>query len=88
MFVRSPYNMFINNLEILGGYDVALIVLDRYKLENINITKEDIEKDALDTAIKNISLLCNYYKIAKLEKIDLSKIIEYYKINNLLKKVE
>lgn len=88
MFVRSPYNMFINNLEILGGYDVALIVLDRYKLENINITKEDIEKDALDTAIKNISLLCNYYKIAKLEKIDLSKIIEYYKINNLLKKVK
>lgn len=88
MFVRSPYNMFINNLEILGGYDVALIVLDRYKLENINITKEDIEKDALDTAIKNISLLCNYYKIAKLEKIDLSKIIEYYKINNLLKKLK
>lgn len=88
MFVRSPYNMFINNLEILGGYDVALIVLDRYKLENINITKEDIEKDALDTAIKNVGLLCNYYKIAKLEKIDLSKIIEYYKINNLLKKVK
>lgn len=86
-FVASPYNMFIDNLDIMGGYDIALIVLDRYKLENINLKKEQIEKEALDLTIKNIDLICNYYKISKLEKINYKKISEYYKIDRLLKKV-
>lgn len=84
-FVASPYNMFINNLEILGGYDIMSIILDRYKLENINLTKEQIDKDSLNITIKNIELLCDYYRVSKLEKIDLLKIIEYCKINKLLK---
>lgn len=85
--VRSPYNVFINNLDIMDGYDISMVVLDRYKLENINIAKEQIDKNNLDSTIKNIDLLSNYYRISKLEKIDLLKIKEYYKIYSLLKKL-
>lgn len=87
-FVLSPYNNIINNLNILGEYNVPMIIMDKYKLYNINTTLEQLEEDALDTLIKEINIMCNYYKINNLSNINIDKIIEYIKLDKLLKNIE
>lgn len=56
-FLESPYNTFINNITILEEEDIQLIIKDRYKLLDFNITKENIEDGERDFLISTLENL-------------------------------
>lgn len=87
-FVLSPYNNIINNLNLLGDYDVPTIIMDKYKLYNINITLDDLEEENLDVLMKKVNIICNYYKINNLKNLDIDKIIDYVKLDKLIKSID
>ena len=73
-FVNWPYYTILDNITMLNEKDVLVIIKDRYQLLKINITKEDLEQDNLDTAIvalekikMNENLLKNNINIDELE---------------------
>ena len=73
-FMNYPYNTILNNVKLLEERDIMLTIKDRYQLLKINITKEDLEQDNLDTAIvalekikMNENLLKNNINIDELE---------------------
>ena len=65
--------------------EIWMIIKDRYKLLNINIEKEDLELDNIDSLIDTIKIIMQAHNIRK-NKIDLNKIecgIEFKKILNI-----
>lgn len=68
-FVKWPYATIINNVGLLENKDILLIIIDRYKLLNINITKEKLEEENLDKLLEII------------EKIEINIFIKENKIN-------
>lgn len=86
-FVLSPYNNVINNLNILGDYNVPMIIMDKYKLYNINITLESLGELSLEDLIKKTETICNYYKINNLNNLNMDKISDYIKLKKLLKNI-
>jgi len=64
-FLENPYNTFINNITILEENDIMLIIKDRYKLLDFNITKERIEdgeRDFLIATLENLKQAQNIIK--------------------------
>ena len=83
-FVNWPYYTILDNITMLNEKDVLVIIKDRYQLLKINITKEDLEQDNLDTAIvalekikMNENLLKNNINIDELEsECEVGKILK------------
>ncbi len=82
-FIYSPYNTIVNNLLILEEKDVLDVILDKYKLMNINLN-EDTLKDNLDGFIKTVETIniSNYIKNNNMEYDDLLFLVEAKKILN------
>lgn len=83
-YLLSPYHNLINNLEVFTEYDIAMIISDKYKLDNLSISVEMLEKDNLDNLLKETGLLINYNNIEKLPTLSLKTISEFLKINQKL----
>lgn len=81
-FINYPNITIINNLSIVDEKDVPLIIVDKYKLMDINITKEMLEDGNLDNLISSVDkLLINYYiKDSSISVDDISFICEAKKI--------
>jgi hypothetical protein len=56
----------ISNIKINENKNVAQIVMDRYKLVNLNVTEEELTLDNIDAFIKKVNSLIYYYDIKKL----------------------
>lgn len=84
-FINYPYCTIINNIKMTENKEIWMIIKDRYKLLNINIEKEDLELDNIDSLIDTIKIIMQAHNIRK-NKIDLNKIecgIEFKKILNI-----
>ena len=86
-FVRNPLFIILNNIEINEQKDIVEIIKDRYNLLNINITKEDLEVDNLDTLIEDLEKCELYYYITK-NKIKLSEVSDVYEFRKILKNLQ
>ena len=83
-FLLYPYNTIINNIKILEEKDIMIIIKDRYRLLDINILKEDLNEENLDSLIEIAEKITIAHNIRK-NKIDLEEIemaFEYKKILN------
>lgn len=83
-FIQYPYSTIINNVKILDDRDIMIMIKDRYQLLNINIVKEDLSEDNLDSLIETIRKIETAHNIRK-NKIDLEEIgcaCEFKKILN------
>jgi len=61
-FVNSPSLNLVNNLTILDEKDLSMIIVDKYKLMDINISNEMLEDGNLDNFISNVDkILIAYY---------------------------
>jgi hypothetical protein len=61
-FTLYPYNNIVNNITISDNSDIVTIILDKYKLLNINITSEQLEDTNIDSLISQVSkILVNHY---------------------------
>lgn len=61
-FILYPNNNLVNNVTITDERDIITIVLDKYKLMNINLTAEQLEDNNIDSLISLVDkILINYY---------------------------
>lgn len=81
-FIYYPKNSFINTITILDTRDIETIILDKYKLMNINITKDQIEQSNIDSLINTVNkvLVSNYIKKAEVNYEDIQDACEMKKI--------
>ena len=81
-FLKNPYNTIIKNITVLEEKDIPMIISDRYKLLNFNVTKDDVNIENIDTLITTLSTIETKYNMDKLKiKIeDLTFICEFKKI--------
>ena len=61
-FVLYPHNNIVNNITIIDDKDIVTIILDKYKLMNINLTSEQLEDGNIDSLISLVDkILINSY---------------------------
>lgn len=61
-FIMYPNNNIINNVTITEEKDLVMIILDKYKLMNINLTNEQFEDTNIDSLISTVDkILVNHY---------------------------
>lgn len=81
-FVRWPYYTMLNNITMMDTKDLAIIIKDRYQLLNINIEKEELEEENLNSLISTIETLKTYENLQKnnLSVDEIEGICEFKKI--------
>ena len=74
--------VLINNLALLDERQIKQIIVDKYNLENITISKEILEKDNLDKTLNDINSLIDYeyFKVSGLNVDDINLYMEYQKV--------
>ena len=81
-FCYYPNITFLSNTSIKEERDISVIILDKYKLMNINITSEALEDTNLDSTINNVNkvVIKNYMKKNNINYDDFSSACEMKKI--------
>ena len=71
--------VLINNLALLDERQIKQIIVDKYNLENINLSIEILEPDSLEKTLKDINSLIDYeyYKISGIKADDVNLYVEY-----------
>lgn len=85
-FIYSPYNTMINNISIVEEKNMAFIIIDCYKLLNINIKVDDLDDDnTVNNLLNNIEII-NMFNIMKQEQIDINDIDYIVQVDAINKK--
>ena len=81
-FIIYPNNNFVNNITITDMRDIVTIILDKYKLMNIEITNEQIEDNNLDIFIATVNkiVIGTYVSKGSIKYADLVNACEMKKI--------
>ncbi len=81
-FIFNPNNTFVNNTTIKDTRDITTIILDKYKLMNINLTNEQLEDTNLDNLISMVNkiMISNTISSSSLKFEDLNSLCEMKKI--------
>ena len=81
-YLNSNNFYLLNNIALLDEKQMKQLIVDKYNLEHINLTQEDLLDDNLDNTINELKNIMDYENIQN-SKIDLSYIylyLEYQKI--------
>lgn len=81
-FILWPHTTILNNINIMEDKDILVIIKDRYKMLDIEISPEDLEIDNIDSLIaivKNIEI-GNSIKKNKIDVEEIKYICEFKKI--------
>jgi len=62
-FASNPTNIITKGINVSEDVDMATIISDRYRMENINLLPEDLDEDSLDALINKIDFIKRIYKI-------------------------
>ena len=85
-FASTPSNIIINGINTFEESDVASVICNKYRLENINIEASDLDEDSIPALINKIDFIFRVYKI---ENSDLSvEKIWFIVENNQIKEKE
>lgn len=68
--IYSPYNKMLNNITILEDKDLASIIVEKYRLLNINVSKEQIEESLEDLMITTDNIVNYLYVVNSKLKLD------------------
>ena len=81
-FIYNPNNTFVNNITIKDTRDLITIILDKYKLMNINLTNEQLQDNNLDLFITTVNkiIVSNTISNSSLKYNDLNNLYELKKI--------
>ncbi len=86
-FAKNPNNLITNGVSIFSKSDISKIIVNKYRLDNINITEENLEQRELESLLNQIEYLLRIEKINKSETT-VEKIWFMVKVTNILKKEE
>ena len=68
-FIFNPNNIFLRKVNVLVEYNIAEIVSDKYRLLNLNVTEEMVNKENIDSTMESVSFI---NLIQNIEKSDIS----------------
>lgn len=80
-------NLMISNLNLSEDYDFPMIISDKYKLMNIEISIESLDENNLDNLINQIETIIDYNIFNNLD-ISFKEVDEYCKIQDLLNSIK
>lgn len=72
-FAMNPTNMIVDGISLYEESNVAKVIVNKYRLDNINITEEDLNGDSLSIILDKIEMLLRVQKIEK-SPLDVEKI--------------
>lgn len=56
-FIYNPNNLFLTKINAFTTYDIADIVADKYRLLELNITKDNITKDSINSILDTVRFI-------------------------------
>ena len=68
-FASNPTNIIINGINTFEDSDVASVICNKYRLENVNLELADLDEDSIPALINKIDFI---FRINKIEHSDLS----------------
>lgn len=86
-FLNNPTLNVLKNVKFLTDTDVAVVIADHYKLLNIDIDREDIEEENIDTMMKNLNIIINNYYLEN-TGLDIDFILELFESKKIVEKKE
>ena len=72
-FLFNPNNNFLRKINVFSEYDVTEVLAEKYRLLNINVTKEMILPDSIDATLDSVQFI-NLIQNIERSKISLSEI--------------
>ncbi|MCI6265676.1 MAG: hypothetical protein MR598_02370, partial [Erysipelotrichaceae bacterium] len=82
-FILRPNLTILNNIKIKEKIDIALVISDRYKLLNLNISKDDIENNIASLMDSLAKIKISH--IIKNSQVTYQELLFLYNIQNILK---
>ncbi len=67
LFSMNPNNLIINGVSLFEKISISKTIVNRYRLDNINIKEEDLEVDNLNNLINRIKFLLRVYEVEQSE---------------------
>lgn len=82
-FIYNPNADFLHKITVLLDYDIAEVISEKYALLGINIEKDEITQDTIDTAISTLGVvaLTNNIKNSNMPIEEMKLICDINKIN-------
>ena len=68
-FASNPTNIIINGINTFEETDVASVIANKYRLENINLELADLDEDSLEALKNKIDFV---FRVHKIENSNLS----------------
>lgn len=63
LFASNPSNIIIQGIDVFEGSDMADVVCNKYRLENINISATDLDENNIVSLINKIDFVFRIYQI-------------------------
>lgn len=64
-FAKNPNNIIVNGVSVFEENNIAKIIVNKYRLYNINITEENLEPSELDELLNKIAFVLRVNEIEK-----------------------
>ncbi|MDD2181669.1 MAG: hypothetical protein PHW32_04810, partial [Bacilli bacterium] len=90
LFAKNPNNIIVNGVSVFTENNIAKIIVNKYRLDNINLTEENLESSELETLLSKINFLLRVNEVEN-SKTTVDKIwfkVEVEKIITAEKKAE
>jgi hypothetical protein len=65
LFAMNPTNIVTNGVTLFEENNIARVIMNRYRLDNINLTEENLNSDDLNNLLDKIQLLLRINEIEK-----------------------
>lgn len=85
-FINQPYKVMLNNIKLIEEPDIKSIISNRYKILNINLEKEDLEEDSIESLIEDVEKIVNYNNINKCD-LNIDDIAFIEKVKPMIEKI-
>ena len=86
-FASNPTNIIINGINTFEKPDVASIIANKYRLENINVELADLDEDSLEALKNKIDFVFRIHKIEN-SKLSIEKIWFMVQTDKIVEKEE
>ncbi len=92
LFAMNPTNIIINGVAVFEETNITRIIMNKYRLDNINLNEENLNPDELETLLNKILFLLRVNEIEKssttVEKIWFMAQVEKINVNEKKKEQE
>jgi len=65
LFAMNPTNIIINGIALFEENNISKVIMNKYRLDNINLTEENLNPDDLQTLLDKVQLLLRINEIEK-----------------------